>query len=270
LLSTQYGPVGFYVGNGNVFTFVQQAQPIGDKIKSLLYALLSPQATGTNTVLAASKVVNSFFLDNEIVFFGIYVSNYLFLYNTSNGSWTRISCSLPDTVTDVYMEDFLLLNPNSIQNPKQSQLILGTGNLTAREFHFYSLSEQIVDASSLNLQDQTIIFPAEEISFGRDITIDGLYISVAGMPGQGLEFKVKDSITGALLLHSNFVLPGTASYDTLANYQIFGTNTDQSTGTGQAPQLSVTAAHNSGGSLSQLRIAKISMFGSFDPSQRPV
>jgi hypothetical protein len=91
---------------------------------------------------------------------------------------------------------------------------------------------------------------------------------MAGTPGTVINFLVED-IDGNTLLNNSFTLPGSASYDTLATYQIFDDGSGQCAGTGQAPQLSYTV-NTTAEATNQLRIAKIAMFGSFDPTQRPV
>lgn len=271
LLSSQYGPIGFYVGNSNVFMFVQQSQAIGDKIKSLLYPLITPQVNPTSLIPMASKAVSTYLLGNETSFYAIAVGSYLFLYNANNQTWTRIELFLQANVNVFYMEDFLLANTSGSQYQKQSQLVLSTSSSTANvQFNFWSLQEQLANINSLNELGSSITFPAEEVSFGRDITIDGLYISMAGTAGQVINWQLVDSTTNAVIGSGTFTLPAGANYSQLANYQLFDSSTQTCTSTGKAPQLTLSVPFNNSSSITQLRIAKVAMFGSFDPTQRPV
>ncbi len=265
LLSSQYGPVGFYVGNSNIYSYIQNPQPIGDKIKTFLYENLSP-AINSGTVIAASKAVSVFLLNTESTFFGVFVYPYLYFYNANNGTWTRLFCVNTAGFTGAYAEDFPVINTSS-QFAKQSQFVLGTFKPSDFSYNFSVLAEQVPNIESLTEEGPLVYFPNEEISFGRDITIDSIYASMAGSPGQELQFIVVD-IYGNVLLNTIFTFPVGASYDAFANYAIF----DNITGTaftGQAPQLQIIAAVNGSDIANQLRIAKICMYGSYDPMQRP-
>jgi hypothetical protein len=271
LLSSQYGPIGFFVGNSNVYTFVQQAQTIGDKIKSLLFPLFQYNPD-IGPVLSASKAVAVNILNNETPVYAIYVYPYIFIFNPSNKTWTRTTAvdgGLENDTTNVYMEDFPVLNGGGSPFQRQSQLVIGFWESSGgSESYFFGLQEYVSNLSGLGVTNPTVIFPAEEISFGRDITIDGLLVSMAGTPGTVINFLVQD-VLGNTLLSNSFTLPGSASYDTLATYQIYDDGSGQCARTGQAPQLSYNVNATTE-ATNQFRVAKIVMFGSFDPTQRPV
>lgn len=273
LLSSQYGPIGFYVGNTSVYEFVQSAKSIGNKISNYLFPQLTPVA-GPTPITAASKATAAYLLGTEVPFFAVYVQNsaaaYLFLYNPTSNTWTRLWLGVGPSIDSAYLDDFPVVNSTAAFQ-KQSQLVLGTGNSSTKTFKFFALSEAIWNANSGMPVGYTSVltFPNEEIAHGRDITIDGLYVLMAGTAGQIVTFYIYD-ITGLVLGSYIFTFPVGASYAQLAEYQIFFTDSSISAVTGKAPQLQVSVKGNNGSTQNQFRLAKVSMFGSFDPQQRPV
>lgn len=272
LLSSQYGPVGFYVGNTNVFEFVQSSKAVGDKIKDYLYTELQANAT---TPLAASKASGAYILSTECVFFAIWANQHAYLYNSDNGTWTRFFAAASEAIpTDVYIDDFPLLGASTAQFKKQAQLTLGYGDSAGKTFKFAVLTEAISVPypNSLLSDPPTITFPLEEVSFGRDITIDGLYVLMAGTPALQVNFYVADE-TGTIQLQSLFTFPVGASYGTLAEYQLYfseypGGQSSGSAVTVKSPQLRLVLNQPAG--TNQFRLAKAALFGSFDPNQRPI
>lgn len=277
LLSSQYGPIGFYVGNTNVYQFVQQGQAVGDKIKDYLFGILSPEVS-TSTLLAATKACSSLILNSEEVFFSILANNttssYVFLYHPSGNTWTRIllGSGKLSTVDSVYLDEFPLLGSTGAAFIKQPQLILGTGDSTNKIFKFYALTEQVPNADSLSNTNPLLQFAAEEISHGRDITIDGLYVTMAGTAGQQVQFHIKSN--GSVIAGTTFTFPVGASYTVPADYQIYmqpvASVSNTSTITAKIPQLEILVVQNASGVSNQFRLAKATLFGSFDPQQRPV
>lgn len=277
LLSSQYGPVGFFVGNTNVFEFVQNAKPIGDKIGDYLFPQLTP-AAGLTSIAAAAKATSAFLLNTEVPLFAVYVQNsaatYTFLYNPGNGTWTRLWLGLGPSIDSAYLDDFPVTTLGAAFL-KQSQLVLGTGNSSTKTFKFFALTECIWNANAGMPvgYDSVLTFPNEEIEHGKDITIDGLYALMAGTAGQQVTFYIYD-IAGNALGSFVFTFPAGSSYSQLAEYQIYfntlGTFEGTTTVTGKAPQLQVLVHGNNASVQNQFRLAKASLFGSYDPSQRPI
>jgi hypothetical protein len=138
-------------------------------------------------------------------------------------------------------------------------------------------------------QDSFITFPAEEISHGRDITIDAIYATISGLPGTIVTMNVS-GWQGNPSTYVQNVFVGTVTLDSNAipdqyeEYQFF--NADGSAITLKAPQpqllvsgqvvppytppLGVTYLPYPQNSNPTFKCSKISMFGSFDPNQRPV
>lgn len=277
LLSSQYGPVGFFVGNTNVFEFVQNAKPIGDKIGDYLFPQLTP-AAGLTSIAAAAKATSAFLLNTEVPLFAVYVQNsaatYTFLYNPGNGTWTRLWLGLGPSIDSAYLDDFPVTTLGAAFL-KQSQLVLGTGNSSTKTFKFFALTECIWNANAgMPIGYNSVLtFPNEEIEHGKDITIDGLYALMAGTAGQQVTFYIYD-IAGNALGSFVFTFPAGSSYSQLAEYQIYfntlGTFEGTTTVTGIAPQLQVLVHGNNASVQNQFRLAKASLFGSYDPSQRPI
>lgn len=132
-----------------------------------------------------------------------------------------------------------------------------------------------------------IIFPAEEISHGRDITVDALYITISGQPGTTVKFNIsgyqKDPDTGVSMFNAGaftgtVILDPDANIDNVSEYQVFDDATGEAI-TVKAPQLTMSVPNQTISlppnkypydSNPDFKCSKISMFGSFDPNQRPV
>ena len=137
--------------------------------------------------------------------------------------------------------------------------------LVNQNMDFFSLT---ANAQSLDLtlaQGTQFFFKQEEIMFGRDITIDSLFVSISGSAGQRVVFLVWENGTDQVL-SSALILPSTASPTQYYSYQIFFTEQIK---TVRSPQLSVVIDANSSGIYNYVRFGKVAMFSSFDPNQRP-
>jgi hypothetical protein len=250
-------------------------QPIGEKIKNQLFPLLTP-ALGEPNVSAGSKAISLFMLGTETLFYAVYAGSSIFMYNASNGTWGSIN-TVPNIGNvngnqGLVLENWPILGTSGFYIPwqKQSQLVFGALATLAAPAGFYKVTEAVQNSTSPTSSITTIVFPQEEISFGRDITIDGIYVKIAGTSGQVINWQITDSQTGNIILQGSLTLPVGASYNTYVDYQLFDSTTGSCTGTGKAPQLQIFVPTSAGSTLNQLRIAKISMFGSYDPTQRPV
>jgi hypothetical protein len=133
---------------------------------------------------------------------------------------------------------------------------------------FQSLIDGVPNSTSTNSNAPTVTFPVEEVSFGRDITIDGLYISLMGNVTETttLNFNFNGIAFGSLVLAA-----GSLNMTTPTEFQVFPSSvTTSGAFTVHSPQLSVTVPQYLDAGVSQLYIVKIAEFGSFDPKQRPV
>jgi hypothetical protein len=133
---------------------------------------------------------------------------------------------------------------------------------------FCSFIDRVPDSISVNSNAPTVTFPVEEISFGRDITIDGLYISLMGNITEAttLNFSFNGITFGSLVLTADSL-----NMTTPTEFPVFPSSTTTSGAfTVHSPQLSITIPRYLDTGVSQLYIVKIAVFGSFDPKQRPV
>jgi hypothetical protein len=135
----------------------------------------------------------------------------------------------------------------------------GASNLT-----FWTINDTIQTSDLPNSIAPYVIFKAEEIAFGRDITVDSLLVSVRGTPGQVVNFTVYGNVSGVY----QAVLTGSLTIEstTFQSQQVFW---NEQVNTVRNPQLAITLPLATPGSSTQCVISKIAMFGSFDPGQRP-
>jgi hypothetical protein len=108
----------------------------------------------------------------------------------------------------------------------------------------------------------------EEVSFGRDITIDALYLALNANVSENVyvDFYINNILYATLAL-----APGV--YNSLTTTpvenQLFSDNNGAGAFTTKSPQLSYKVRSITDAGTAQIRFTKITMFCSFDPSQRP-
>ena len=259
-LVCQYGQTGAYVGNSNIYQVSSSISAIGDKIKTALYNVLG----GTN-VADLSCVTCALYIVDEVVVVIFAVGNTLFAYNTVNGTWQTLTlkASLLASNTQYLCGVFASAN-SSIATPKFNQtqpvLCLGEGS----GYNFYSLQEGLTNTNSASLAP-SVTFPVEEVAFGRDITIDAIYLALYANLADtvALNFSIGGVSFGSLVLtHAEFPSIGTTPIE----FAVFPTGVF----TTHSPQLQVTITGASTTHTNLVRFTKLTMFGSYDPSQRPV
>jgi len=317
-LWTQFDQLGFYVGMTNIFMLQQSPQAIGDKIICTLFPLLfnmsnrltdSPSSIYNligdpppfkdiyyNKVSVEPLTFTSNMKENTA--FAISLNSIIFMFSPLDGTWMKLNCDPvlpPETSTTTWSILKIISLPlwstmgyNGSYQTKQA-LIYGQQLDASGNYHIpvmYNLSPRFYSTTT---QSAHVWFPAEEISFGRDITIDALYVLASGAPGLEIDFQIdgwqKDqngnfsfisaAFTGKLIFDSSAV-PGLYQ-----EYQIFDIATGGAV-TMKAPQLKMNVNPQSswGGytpivaypvsSQPYIKVAKVAMFGSFDPNQRPV
>lgn len=263
-LVSEYDQVGTFVGNTNVFQFSGSIIPIGDKIRNKLYTHPSPttyhnrdSASGPYNELRALQVLSMFIMDDTI-----------YIYDLNNKTW-MIYYLVATSGPNVFDIEWLTRDVIPSDRPQEycnSSPVLVTEDSTTSQPLFWRMQSYIQDVNFPHATECYVTFPQEEISFGRDITIESAYVSIAGTPGTKIEFWVSN------LLHAELVLPSTSDPTLFANYQIWfvadPTLNDKTTI--QSPQLSVSLPMTNIGANLSARISKIALFGSFDPAQRPV
>lgn len=307
-LWTQFDQAGFYVGNSNVFALQQGPQAVGDKIIGALYPDLIAQSNQfTQFADALYNDVNvealTLLINNRpLTVYAVNLAGRLYTYSPQDGTWMKL-----DTNTA------LAVPPGSAT--LNAYAILKCVCLPANGVYGYCGSFQYkasylyyqqiwrigtrFDLQAPNMlqflpkvsatQDSYVLFPAEEISHGRDITVDAVYATLCGFPGTVVKMLVsgwqgnpsvyvKNAFVGTVTLDSN------AIPDQYEEYQFF--NADGSAITLKAPQLQLLVGAQTVPTFSPpvgvsflpypqnsnpgFKCSKISMFGSFDPNQRPV
>jgi hypothetical protein len=148
------------------------------------------------------------------------------------------------------------------------------------------LNDGIANSASLSTTN-SLTLPVEEVAFGRDITIDGLYLSLWANVSENvfLSFYITGDVNIATPGVSAVYVPTTVLYATLELTPAqFNTLTGDpievqifpSSGFGagaitvRSPQLSVVVTPLADAGTAQIRFAKKAIFATVDPNQRPV
>jgi len=338
-LWTQFDQLGFYIGQTNVFMLQQSPQAIGDKILTSLFPQLMAMSTRlTDTEVPPwnsferagapppfqDKYYNKVniepltFVSNqrESTQFAINLAGIIYMYDPQAGTWMKLNMgpTLPGettSTTDPNAVTWSILKCVSLPfwcttgydgsyQTKRAMVYAQRIKNSTTEY----LAPEIYDLTpsyyQTTIQEGHIWFPAEEISFGRDITIDALYVLAAGAPGLVINFQidgwqrdqsgassfVSAAFTGSLTIGQGYPFPAGATDETkylgrnYEEYQVFDITGKAITM--KAPQLKVRVLPQPSwaqlypyveyppGSYPYYKIAKIAMFGSFDPNQRPV
>jgi hypothetical protein len=259
-LVTQYDQVGFFIGNSDVYSFTGSLSTIGANIKDQIIA------AAKNSTLARDAASGVFLLSSYVNVLALFqLSRTVYSYCPNNKTWMILPLgTLPSAVAfDVtFLATSLGGGPltQSIQNFVPTLATQSAANLAPT---FWTLEPGVQNIDFPYWTIGYVVFPQEEIAFGRDITIESLLVNCAGVAGQVINFSVSGILTGQL------VLPVGASPNVFVDYQVYFTST-QSVMTVKNPQLKYEVPFNLGGVVNPLYFAKIAMFGSFDPAQRPV
>lgn len=261
---TQYDRVGFFLGNSDVYQFSGGLDAIGAKIKNVLIS----EAAAQGTSQCKDSTCGCFAIQsdtNTAVFF--LTGPNVYMFGPQSKSWMPLPMS-GLTGTYAFLEMLCTNAPSTFSRPAIASYdpILSATGFTANPPppNFYLLGAGIQNVDFIYRTQTFILFKQEEVAFGRDITIESLLINAAGSPGVSMTWSVNGVISGTL------VLPGTASPSVFQNYQVFFTANSGDVTTVQNPQLRLDVPMGLTGTTNQLSISKIALFGSFDPSQRPV
>jgi hypothetical protein len=269
-LICQYDQTGAFVGNSDIYQISNSISSIGQKIKALFFRTLA-----ATTLLLSAGSCAIFTGQGIIVLFCFQLEHFLFLFNASNKTWTQlaVTTSSDEIVFSSFLGIFANLNVSESANIQGSNQLVqsqqgGNSILGVTAPTFCSFIDRVPDSISVNSNAPTVTFPVEEISFGRDITIDGLYISLMGNITEAttLNFSFNGITFGSLVLTADSL-----NMTTPTEFPVFPSSTTTSGAfTVHSPQLSITIPRYLDTGVSQLYIVKIAVFGSFDPKQRPV
>jgi hypothetical protein len=193
----------------------------------------------------------------------------IYLFNVDSGTWMTSSFREFGTYQTVILGVLATENVySSDDNFMQTALNMATQFPNTLP-SVWSLIETVKDTQSISgIPD--VLFPQEELLFGRDVTIDALYIAFEAALTRDL--TVEFLIGG---IHFSSVVFPHATYPTLSSVpiemQVFPDALSNTTGvfTAHSPYLEYKISVTGAG-LNIFRFDKITMYGSFDPSQRPV
>lgn len=262
-LVAQYGETGAFVGNADVFRVAGNIQPIGQKIKSLLFSLLTDTATPLGSVIYPAMLGG-----DKFPFLLFLVGSNIFTYHTENQTWGLLTVTYPLTGVSSFLAVFAQTTGGSPDRVEFNAALIQYQTTPAYEVGAYQVSEgNFFDGTTIS-NPAAITFPQEELLLGRDVTIDSLYLSLNASISPG----------GAVNLHFSFngVVFAVQSLDASTLNALDGAPTEiqvfptvEGPFTVHSPQLTATTDSGPGTNF-KLRYAKIQLYGSFDPAQRPV
>ena len=136
-------------------------------------------------------------------------------------------------------------------------------------YQFYELSEGVPNALSISLPP-SVTFPSEEVVFGRDITVDGIYSAISAKVSENV--AVSYNLNGNVFSIQSLTPTEFNSLGTLpVEMQVFSDSTTSSGAvTEHSPQLQISIATLPDTGTALVRLTKQTMFASYDSKQRPV
>jgi hypothetical protein len=150
----------------------------------------------------------------------------------------------------------------------------------------YAIVEGIANSTSFS-NPSFVTFPQEEIALGRDITVDGLFLSLWADVSEDVTVNfyitILQNVTttpgapavyeSVRVLYATLILTP-IQFNTLdgdpIEMQLFSTAHGAGAITGHSPQLGYEVVSLPDAGTAQLRFSKLAMFCSYDPAQRPV
>jgi len=272
-LRCQYDQIGMFIGNTNVFQFSGGIQAVGDKIKDKLLAE-AQYVGGDSRDSCAGTIFQDVGTNKAQTIFMFMIKSNVYIYNINNGTWMLFP--LPYNTGLDYDLEILCYSVGTNPQAPNYQFVatfnpfLIIDDSTPGPPSYYGLEPWIQAADFAYAQPSFVLWPKEEIEFGRDITIDGLLVNCWGTPGLVLNWSVSGILSGTLTLP-------TGADQGFANYQVYFSNASGGSGasgagvtTIQNPQLRLDIPVQPSGVRNQVAFAKLAMFGSFDPNQRPI
>jgi hypothetical protein len=255
-LICQYDQTGAFIGNTNVFQISGSISTIGDKITSDLLVTLGsstgPLSAFSCAILMATKIV---------IPVAFLVGASIYIYLPDNQTWMKSTfTAFPSTNTVLLTAVSSYVSSTAVQRQAVLSLV-SAAEAVGSPVSLYALQEGTGISGSISAPSR-IIFPQEEILFGRDVVIDAIYIA--------FNYSVATQAVVAFLINGiDFgSVPLTAGNNLNQNpieMQIFPTS---SVFTSHSPQLELAISGIVGNTY--IRFSKIQMYASMEPSQRPV
>ena len=264
-LLAQYDQSGLYVGNSDVYQLANGITAVGAKINKALFNTL-----GENSFRLFGNAACAVMLTSETVLFLLAIGNVIYIYNPSNATWQTITLLVSaENLYSLALGVFASSNTTASSNLFNQCSPIVAVERSPQVYQFYELSEGVPNGSSLSLPP-SVTFPSEEVAFGRDVTVDGMYSAINA--------QVSEDVVISYNLNGNefsFQLLTPAEFDSLSTLpvetQIFSDSTATSGAvTEHSPQLQISIAALPDMGTALVRLTKQAIFGSFDPKQRPV
>ena len=264
-LLAQYDQSGLYVGNSDVYQLANGITAVGAKINKALFNTL-----GENSFRLFGSAACAVMLTSETVLFLLAIGNVIYIYNPSNATWQTITLLVSaENLYSLALGVFASLNTTASSNLFNQCSPVVAVELSPQVYQFYELSEGVPNALSLSLPP-SVTFPSEEIAFGRDITVDGIYSAISA--------QVSENVAMLYNLNGNVFSVQSLTpteFDSLSalpvGTQVFPDSvTSSGAVTEHSPQLQISIAALPDTGTALVRLTKQAIFGSFDPRQRPV
>jgi hypothetical protein len=264
-LLSQYDQSGLYVGNSDVYQVANGISAVGAKIKTALF-----NALNENSFKLFGNTSCAVMTASETVLFLLAIGNVIYIYNPSNATWQTVTLST--SAVNLYslaLGVFASSNTTASSNLFNQCSPVVAIELSPQVYQFYELSEGVPNALSLSLPS-SVTFPSEEVSFGRDITVDGIYSAISAQVSENV--AVTYSLNGNVFSTQSLTPSEFDSLSTLpVETQIFSDSTTSAGAvTEHSPQLQISLAALPDTGTASVRLTKQAIFGSFDPKQRPV
>ena len=264
-LLAQYDQSGLYVGNSDVYQVANGITAVGTKINKALF-----NALNENPFKLFGNAACAVMTASETVLFLLAIGNVIYIYNPSNATWQTVTLSV--SAVDFYsfaLGVFASSNTTASSNLFNQCSPVVAIELFPKVYQFYELSEGVPNALSLSLPP-SVTFPSEEIAFGRDITVDGIYSAISAQVSENV--TVSYSLNGEVFSIQLLTPTEFNSLDVLPiETQVFPYSTTLSGAvTEHSPQLQISIAALGDTGTALVRLIKQAVFGSFDSKQRPI
>ncbi len=195
------------------------------------------------------------------------IDDTIYVFNTLNGTWMVIGISVITGYTALMLGTLSTENTLASAGQFQQTVMAYATKTGVTAPKFYTLQETIKTGTAVG-NPSDLFFCVEELLFGRDVTIDSLYVSFNAQLAADatIEFWISGQFFAAIQL-SHLTYTNINAKPT--ELQVFPGGAGESTYvfTAHSPQLEIKATDTTGANL--FRYVKIMMLGSFDPNQRP-
>jgi hypothetical protein len=256
---SQYGSLGCFMSDTDIFTLGYEGiQTIAGKAKSFIYqnAIVKNAAFSICAGLGPIQINGEVFLSYCIAYRqGTGANVIIYCYNFVTKEW--YSFFIPVAAGSIQGISLQALNQIiNNQNPINTLYLMSATVFGVVETYVLSLFPSL--ASSCD-----IIFPAEEIAFLRDVTIDGIGIYFSAPVSGVITVSINNVFYTSIEAAGAVVPTNTFQYAKLYPVAL--------PYTAPTPQLTLGITVAGGSSVTNnIQIAKVVLFGTVNPAQRPL